>query len=93
MEHYAKALIKDREYNMRTYPKCFVGSEAIDWLYDASPHVHSRFHALATWQALLEEGIIKHGNLIRSCYLDSLNSSFSPLTENNSDVQKADRNQ
>ena len=68
MEHYAKALIKDREYNMRTYPKCFVGSEAIDWLYDASPHVHSRFHALATWQVLLEEGIIKHGNLIRSCY-------------------------
>ncbi len=26
--------IKDRRYNLKTYPKCFVGSEAVEWIIE-----------------------------------------------------------
>ncbi|XP_031560616.1 rap guanine nucleotide exchange factor 4-like [Actinia tenebrosa] len=60
METTAPKLLRDRKYNMKEYPKCFVGSEAIDWLLKKSRLVHSRFHALSLWQALLEEGTLAH---------------------------------
>jgi hypothetical protein len=25
-------VLKDRTYHLKTYPKCFVGSEAVDWI-------------------------------------------------------------
>ncbi|XP_071484074.1 rap guanine nucleotide exchange factor 4-like [Diadema antillarum] len=53
-------LIKDRKYNLRTYRKCMVGSEMVDWLMQQGQMmlVRSRPQAIGMWQALLEEGVI-----------------------------------
>ena len=54
-------LIRDRKRDNRTVSKCFIGSEAVDWLTRISPMVHGRFHAIAMLQALLEAAVITHG--------------------------------
>ena len=54
-------LIRDRKRDSRTVSKCFIGSEAVDWLTRISPMVHGRFHAIAMLQALLEAAVITHG--------------------------------
>ena len=56
-------LICKRKLGNQAVKRCFVGSEAIDWLRKISPLVHGRFHAIAMLQALLEEGVITHGKL------------------------------
>ncbi|XP_033639246.1 rap guanine nucleotide exchange factor 4-like isoform X4 [Asterias rubens] len=55
-------MIRDRKYHLRTYRRCLVGSEMVDWLIQQSPMtlVHSRQQAVGMWQALLEEGVITH---------------------------------
>ncbi|XP_073237204.1 rap guanine nucleotide exchange factor 4-like [Porites lutea] len=53
-------LICKRKLGNQAVKRCFVGSEAIDWLRKISPLVHGRFHAIAMLQALLEEGVITH---------------------------------
>jgi len=55
-------LICDRQLGNRVIKRCFIGSEAIDWLVKITPLVHSRFHAIAMLQALLEEGVISQVN-------------------------------
>ena len=54
-------LICNRRIGNRVEKRCFVGSEAIDWLVKITPLVHGRFHAIAMLQALLEEKVIIHG--------------------------------
>ncbi|XP_054718536.1 rap guanine nucleotide exchange factor 4-like isoform X2 [Uloborus diversus] len=55
--------IRDRKHNMRTFRKCLVGSEMVDWLMQqGAPYVriHSRAQAVGMWQALMEEGVLAH---------------------------------
>ena len=59
--HPSLKLIRDRKRDNHMVKRCFVGSEAVDWLTRISPIVHGRFHAIAMLQALLEEGVITHG--------------------------------
>lgn len=58
----APHMVRDRKYHLRTYRKCMVGTEMVEWLLQQSPIVHSRNQAVGIWQALCEEGIIVHGN-------------------------------
>lgn len=58
LRHQSPKLIRDRELDKCKVCRCFVGSEAVDWLTKISPMVHGRFHAIAMLQALLEEGVI-----------------------------------
>lgn len=54
-------LICDRKNGNVIEKRCFIGSQAIDWLVKITPLVHGRFHAIAMLQALLEEGVITYG--------------------------------
>ncbi|KAK3092548.1 hypothetical protein FSP39_004265, partial [Pinctada imbricata] len=56
----APHMIRDRKYHLRTYRRCMVGTEMVDWLLQQSPLVHSRNQAVGIWQALCEEGIVVH---------------------------------
>lgn len=56
----APHMVRDRKYHLRTYRKCMVGTEMVEWLLQQSPIVHSRNQAVGIWQALCEEGIIVH---------------------------------
>ena len=56
-------MIRDRKYHLRTYRRCMVGTEMVDWLLSLSPAVHSRNQAVGMWQALLEEGVLVHGEV------------------------------
>jgi Rap guanine nucleotide exchange factor 4 len=38
-----------------------VGTEMVDWVLQHSGLVHSRTQAVGMWQALVEEGIVVHG--------------------------------
>lgn len=40
-----------------------IGTDMVDWLIQQSSLVKSRNQAVGMWQALLEEGIIVHGQL------------------------------
>lgn len=44
--------------------QCCVGTELVDWLVLQSACVLTRSHAVGMWQALLEEGVLNHGNVI-----------------------------
>lgn len=46
--------------------KCGPGTELVDWLLNLSPIVHTRTQAAGMWQALVEEGVLSHGNLYYS---------------------------
>ncbi|WP_330202277.1 hypothetical protein [Cyanobacterium sp. Dongsha4] len=50
--------IKNRNYRLKTYPLCFIGSEAVNWMekkYDIS-----KAEALKLGQTLINEKIIHH---------------------------------
>ena len=57
-------MIRDRKFHLRTYRRCMVGTEMVDWLLQQSSLVHSRTQAVGMWQALVEEGVIVHGKLL-----------------------------
>lgn len=67
----APHMVRDRKYHLRTYRKCMVGTEMVEWLLQQSPIVHSRNQAVGIWQALCEEGIIVHGNNRGYSYLEN----------------------
>lgn len=54
--------LKDRKVSGKLIRKCAPGIELVDWLVNLSPVVHTRIQATGMWQALLEEGVISHGN-------------------------------
>lgn len=41
--------------------KCALGTELVDWLMNLSVIVHTRTQAAGMWQAILEEGVLSHG--------------------------------
>ncbi len=53
-------LIKDRRYHLKTYEKCFIGVEMVDWLL-MKGEVESRSEAVAMMQKLLDNGVVHHG--------------------------------
>jgi len=53
-------MIRDRKYHMRTYRRCMVGTEMVDWMMLQNV-VRSRHQAVGMWQALLEDGVLMHG--------------------------------
>ena len=57
----APHLIRDRKYHLRTYRRCLVGTDLVDWLLQQSSVVKSRNQAIGMLQALLEEGVLVHG--------------------------------
>lgn len=58
----ATGCLKDRKVSGKLIRKCAPGIEMVDWLVNLSPVVHTRIQAAGMWQALLEEGVISHGN-------------------------------
>jgi small-conductance mechanosensitive channel len=50
--------IKDRRYRMNLYPRCFVGSEAVEWLMQFQNC--TREEAIDIGQLLVDRGIIHH---------------------------------
>ncbi|XP_032897316.1 DEP domain-containing mTOR-interacting protein-like isoform X2 [Amblyraja radiata] len=52
-------LIKDRRYNLRTYPNCFVAKELMDWLIDHK-EAPDRGTAIKLMQKLMDHNIIHH---------------------------------
>jgi small-conductance mechanosensitive channel len=50
--------IHDRRHLLKTYPRCFVGSEAVDWL--VRNEGLNRAEALMLGQALVERNVIHH---------------------------------
>ena len=57
----APHMIRDRKFHLRTYRRCMLGGEMVDWMMQQGAFVHSRNQAVGMWQALLEEGVIVHG--------------------------------
>lgn len=57
----APHMIRDRKFHLRTYRRCMVGTEMVDWLLQQSALVHCRTQAVGMWQALVEEGVVVHG--------------------------------
>uniref|UniRef100_A0A8C5C5M8 Rap guanine nucleotide exchange factor 4a n=1 Tax=Gadus morhua TaxID=8049 RepID=A0A8C5C5M8_GADMO len=53
----APHMIRDRKFHLKTYRRCCVGIELVDWQMQQSC-VHSRSQAVGMWQALLEEGVL-----------------------------------
>ncbi|RDD39738.1 Glutathione peroxidase [Trichoplax sp. H2] len=51
--------IKDRIYHFRTYAKCFIGSEAVDWFVKENL-ADDRKEAIKVGQQILDTGIIHH---------------------------------
>ncbi|XP_068744447.1 rap guanine nucleotide exchange factor 4-like isoform X2 [Montipora capricornis] len=62
MLNVSPKLICDRKVEKRIEKRCFIGSEAVDWLVKITPLVHGRFHVISMLQALLEEGVITNVN-------------------------------
>uniref|UniRef100_A0A668SP31 Rap guanine nucleotide exchange factor (GEF) 4 n=1 Tax=Oreochromis aureus TaxID=47969 RepID=A0A668SP31_OREAU len=56
----APHMIRDRKYHLKTYRRCCVGTELVDWQLQQSSCVHSRVQAVGMWQVLLEEGVLNH---------------------------------
>ncbi|XP_073439958.1 phosphatidylinositol 3,4,5-trisphosphate-dependent Rac exchanger 2 protein [Dendrobates tinctorius] len=52
-------LIKDRKKKLTTIPKCFLGSEFVEWLLEIG-EIHKAEEGVNLGQALLENGIIHH---------------------------------
>jgi hypothetical protein len=51
--------IKRRRYRVRTYPNCFVGREAVDWMVK-NLNLRTRQEAVAIGEILMQRGIIRH---------------------------------
>uniref|UniRef100_A0AAQ4QM67 Rap guanine nucleotide exchange factor 4 n=1 Tax=Gasterosteus aculeatus aculeatus TaxID=481459 RepID=A0AAQ4QM67_GASAC len=56
----APHMIRDRKYHLKTYRRCCVGTELVDWQIQQSSCIHSRVQAVGLWQVLLEEGVLNH---------------------------------
>ncbi|XP_076858904.1 rap guanine nucleotide exchange factor 4 isoform X3 [Brachyhypopomus gauderio] len=56
----APHMIRDRKYHLKTYRRCCVGTELVDWQMQHGSCVHSRVQAVGMWQVLLEEGVLNH---------------------------------
>jgi hypothetical protein len=54
-----KNMIKDRKYHLKSYKRCFVGKELIDWLV-ANNEATDRQEGLKIGRELLEAGVIHH---------------------------------
>ena len=50
--------VRDRSYLLKKYPKCFVGSEAVDWL--ARHHQLTRPQAVKLGERMFEAGLFHH---------------------------------
>ena len=50
--------IQDRHHHMNLYPRCFVGSEAVEWLMQTQNC--TREDAIQLGQLLVDRGIIHH---------------------------------
>ncbi|GAM21474.1 hypothetical protein SAMD00019534_046490 [Acytostelium subglobosum LB1] len=48
--------VKDRQYMLKTYQKCFVGYEAVDWIFGNVIGLKSREEAIILGQKLLDNG-------------------------------------
>lgn len=59
----SSSCLKDRKVSGRLIRKCAPGTELVDWLMNLSPVVHTRIQGAGMWQALLEEGVISHGEI------------------------------
>ncbi|CAG09962.1 unnamed protein product, partial [Tetraodon nigroviridis] len=57
----APHMIRDRKYHLKTYRRCCVGTELVDWQMQQSSCVRSRVQAVGMWQVLLEEGVLSQG--------------------------------
>ena len=55
----ANGVVDDRRYRLKTYPKCFVGSQAVDWMI-TSGRSPSRADATAHLQLLILTGLAAH---------------------------------
>lgn len=55
--------LRDRKVSGRLVRRCAPGTELVDWLLQLTPSIHTRAQAVGMWQALLEEGVISHGEL------------------------------
>ncbi|VDM92410.1 unnamed protein product [Litomosoides sigmodontis] len=70
MEMRDPYLICDRRGYLQSFSSCMIGTEMVDWLSAlAIDTLHSirnisltRFQVVGMWQALLENGVIAHGN-------------------------------
>ena len=58
MRNIGGVKIKDRRYNLKNYPRCFVGSEAVEWL--STKLNISTNEAIAIGQKLLKQQLIHH---------------------------------
>ncbi|KAI1283781.1 Rap guanine nucleotide exchange factor 4 [Halotydeus destructor] len=73
-------LMRDRKSTEVGQPlvnrKCLLGTEMVDWLLGVSSstplHVHSRAQAVAMWQVLLEEGVLRHVQYSDDPFCDKL---------------------
>lgn len=57
-------VIRERRYHLKSYTKCFVGHEMVDWLLKKG-EVESRAEAVAMMQKLLENEVIHHGKCMQ----------------------------
>lgn len=71
----ANGCLKDRKVSGKLIRKCAPGIEMVDWLVNLSPVVHTRIQATGMWQALLEEGVISHGNLAFPVHVSDVTQS------------------
>lgn len=55
--------LRDRKVSGRLVRRCAPGTELVDWLLQLSTSIHTRAQAAGMWQALLEEGVVSHGEL------------------------------
>lgn len=60
----SNSCLKDRKVSGKLIRKCAPGIELVDWLMNLSPIIQTRAQAASCWQALLEEGVLTHGNWI-----------------------------
>lgn len=58
----SSSCLKDRKVSGKLIRKCALGTELVDWLVNYSVIVHTRAQAVGIWQAILEEGVLVHGN-------------------------------
>ena len=56
-------MIKDRKYHLKSYKRCFVGKELVDWLV-ANNEATDREEGLRIGRELLEAGCIHHGKIL-----------------------------
>eukprot|EP01122_Echinamoeba_exundans_P004856 TRINITY_DN15073_c0_g1_i1.p1 TRINITY_DN15073_c0_g1~~TRINITY_DN15073_c0_g1_i1.p1 ORF type:complete len:1225 (-),score=224.48 TRINITY_DN15073_c0_g1_i1:118-3792(-) len=51
--------VKDRKYHLKTYPQCFIGTEAVDWLVNHH-WANTREEAEAVGNRILQKGVFQH---------------------------------